>query len=114
MFLLLLLLTATVPQFVESAIVFASAASLASRSECGATWSAAGANDSRSFRVSAASALPAAQETSDKRACRDAAARKQSLEGSVKRFCVITSGAKKLCALAANGWGFCAAHQLHR
>jgi hypothetical protein len=32
----------------------------------------------------------------------------------VRRFCVVTSGAKKLCALGANGWRFCAAPQLDR
>jgi hypothetical protein len=32
----------------------------------------------------------------------------------VRRFLVVASGAKKLCALGANGWRFCAAPQLHR
>jgi hypothetical protein len=32
----------------------------------------------------------------------------------VKRFLVVASGAKRLYALGANGWRFCAAPQLHR
>ena len=32
----------------------------------------------------------------------------------MKCFLVVASGAKKLCALGANGWRFCAAPQLHR
>jgi hypothetical protein len=30
------------------------------------------------------------------------------------RLLVVASGAKKLCALGAKGWRFCAAPQLHR
>jgi hypothetical protein len=30
------------------------------------------------------------------------------------RFWVVASGAEKLCALGAKGWGFYAAPQLHR
>ena len=32
----------------------------------------------------------------------------------MRRFCVVASGAERLCALGAKGWGFCAAPQLHR
>jgi hypothetical protein len=38
----------------------------------------------------------------------------QSLEGSVMRRRPGASGAEKLCALGAVGWGFYAAPQLHR
>jgi hypothetical protein len=32
----------------------------------------------------------------------------------VKCFLLVASDAKKLCALGAKGWHFCAAPQLHR